>query len=143
MPDTRQAAGDHWLADLLFEQCHVGDGRPSRAGDENAVCIAALGVKTLGDFVRGMNRKIGELGIFPDTVSGNLQHLESRGFQMAFQSLIDLVLVGSADYELFDFHCLQSLDLRCQSGGHGHAEFLRQLLAHFAVCAKRKPGKQG
>ena len=62
---------------------------------------------------------------------------------MPFQSLIDLFLIGRADNELFDFHCLQRLYLRRQPGGHRHAEFFRQLPAHFTIGAERKPGKEG
>lgn len=72
-------------------------------GDENAVGIASLGVKAFGDFVRGMNRKIGELGVFSDAVTGNLQDLESRSFEMAFESLIDLIFIRCADHELLTF----------------------------------------
>ena len=82
VPDARQAAGDHWFADFLFQQRHVGDRWPTGAGDENAVGVASLGVEPFGDFVRGMNRKISELGVFPDAVTGNLQDLESRSFEI-------------------------------------------------------------
>ena len=57
-----------------------------------------------------MNRKIGELGVFADAITGDLQDLESLSFEMAFESLIDLIFVRCADHELFNVHCFQRLD---------------------------------
>ncbi|TMA55463.1 MAG: hypothetical protein E6J73_22815 [Deltaproteobacteria bacterium] len=51
VPDASQAAGDHRLANFLFQDGHVGNCRPARAGNKNTVGAAGLGVETLGNFV--------------------------------------------------------------------------------------------
>ena len=51
MPDIGLAARHYGLANLSFQQIDVGDRRPARAGDEDAVGFGRLLVEPLGDLV--------------------------------------------------------------------------------------------
>ncbi len=67
-----KAAGDDRFANFIFEQGDIGDRRPARAGDEDAVGVAAFGVEPFGDFIRRMHGQVGELGVFAHAVAGDL-----------------------------------------------------------------------
>ena len=118
--------------------CDVGDRRPARAGDENAIGVAPFGVEPFGDLVRGMNRQVGELGVFAHAVAGDLQDFEAALFEMALEPLIDLVFVGCADDELFALHRLERFDFGGQAGGDRNAEFVGEFLAQLPIGAERQ-----
>src|SRR6185295_14381726 len=97
VPAARQATGDDRFTDFIFEELDVGDGRPTRTGDKNAVGVASFGIEPLGDLVRGVHRQVGELGVLTYAVTGNLQNFEAALFEMALEPLIDLVFIGGAN----------------------------------------------